>query len=70
MPQDFRILCHTTQVRGWSLTFEDQILITLLKILPVLTSMIDLSFETAHFADAWKETLLLPVLKKSGLEVA
>ena len=39
-------------------------------LLPVLTSMINLSFETAHFADAWKETLLLPVLKKSGLEVA
>ena len=70
MPQDFRILCHTTQVGAWSVTFEDQILITLLKLLPVLTSMIDLSFETAHFTDAWKETLLLPVWKKCGLEVA
>ncbi|KAK2559341.1 hypothetical protein P5673_017957 [Acropora cervicornis] len=31
MPLDFRILCHTTQIGGWSLTFEDQILITLLQ---------------------------------------
>ena len=35
-------------------------------LLPVLTSMINLLFETAHFADAWKATRLLPVLKKSG----
>ena len=32
--------------------------------------MINLSFETEQFASDWKEALLLPALKKAGLEVA
>lgn len=38
--------------------------------LPVITTMINLSFNTGYFADAWKEALVLPLLKKSGLDVA
>ena len=32
--------------------------------------MINLSFETGQFASVWKEALVLPALKKAGLEVA
>ena len=39
-------------------------------LIPVITTMINLSFETGQFASDWKEALLLPALKKAGLEVA
>ena len=44
----------------------------ILQLLDVLNSaaMINLSFNTGHSADAWKEALVLPSLKKSGLDVA
>lgn len=32
--------------------------------------MINLSFNTGYFAHAWKEALVLPSLKKPGLDVA
>ena len=39
-------------------------------LLPAITSMINLSFETRQFASVWKEALVPPALKKAGLEVA
>ena len=39
-------------------------------LLPVITDMINLSFESSKFALAWKEALVQPLLKKSGLEIA
>ena len=39
-------------------------------LIPVITTMINLSFETGQFASDWREALLLPALKKAGLEVA
>jgi len=39
-------------------------------LIPVITTMINLSFETGQFASDWKEALLLPALKRAGLEVA
>ena len=39
-------------------------------LIPVIKTMINLSFETGQFARDWKEALLLPALKKAGLEVA
>ena len=39
-------------------------------LLPVITDMINLSFESSKFALAWKEALVRPLLKKSGLEIA
>ena len=39
-------------------------------LLPAIKSMINLSFETGQFASVWKEALVLPALKKAGLEVA
>ena len=39
-------------------------------LLPALTTMINLSFVEGHFANAWIEALLLPVLKKPGLDMA
>ena len=39
-------------------------------LIPVITTMINLSFETGQFASDWKKALLLPALKKAGLEVA
>ena len=39
-------------------------------VLPAITSMINRSFETGQFASVWKEALVLPALKKAGLEVA
>ena len=38
-------------------------------LLPVLTSMVNLSFMSGHFPDSWKEALLFPALKKVGLDV-
>ena len=39
-------------------------------LLPVITTMINLLFNTGYFAHAWKEALVLPSLKKPGLDVA
>ena len=37
-------------------------------LLPSITSMINLSFESATFAEQWKEALVFPSLKKPGLQ--
>ena len=39
-------------------------------LLPEITNMINLSFESGKFASDWKETLLKPLLKKCGLDIA
>ena len=40
-------------------------------LLPVITNIINLSFELSTFALTWKEALLRPLLKKkSGLKIA
>ena len=39
-------------------------------LLPVITTMINLSFESGEFASDWKEALLKPLLKKCGLDIA
>ena len=39
-------------------------------LLPVITNMINLSFESGEFASHWKEALLKPLLKKCGLDIA
>ena len=38
-------------------------------LLPVLTSMVNLSLQNGEFADNWKEALVLPILKKIGLDL-
>ena len=37
-------------------------------LLPVVTDMLNLSFSSSHFPDAWKEALVIPTLKKPGLD--
>ena len=37
-------------------------------LLPVITELINLSFDTGRFAEAWREALVLPSLKKPGLD--
>ena len=39
-------------------------------LLPVITKLINLSFDIGWFAEAWKEALVLPSLKKPGLDFA
>lgn len=39
-------------------------------LLPVITNMINLSFESSEFASDWKEALLKPLLKRCGLDIA
>ena len=39
-------------------------------LLPVITNMINLSFESGEFASDWKQALLKPLLKKCGLDIA
>ena len=39
-------------------------------LLPVITNMINLSFESGEFASDWKEALLKPLLKKCRLDIA
>ena len=39
-------------------------------LLPVITNMINLSFESGEFASDCKEALLKPLLKKCGLDIA
>ena len=38
-------------------------------LLPIITKMINLSLETGLFADDWKCALVLPLLKKPGLDL-
>ena len=37
--------------------------------LPVILKIVNLSFFTGHFPSNWKETLIIPLLKKYGLEL-
>ena len=39
-------------------------------LLPVITNLRNLSFETVPFAGTWKEALVLPSLKKHNLDIA
>ena len=39
-------------------------------LLPVITCMINMSFESGLFAEEWKQASVLPMLKKCGLEIA
>ena len=39
-------------------------------LLPVITCMINMSFESGLFAEEWKQAPVLPMLKKCGLEIA
>ena len=39
-------------------------------LFPVITKMINLSFESGEFASDWKEALLTPLPKKCGLDIA
>ena len=38
-------------------------------LLPVITKMVNLSLESGHFAEDWKNALVNPLLKKAGLEL-
>ena len=38
-------------------------------LLPVITSMINISFETGHLAEKWREALVVLSLKKCGLDI-
>ena len=38
-------------------------------LLPVLTKMVNMSLQDGKFAGNWKEALVLPILKKTGLEL-
>ena len=39
-------------------------------LLPVITCMINMSFESGLFAEEWRQALVLPTLKKCGLDIA
>ena len=39
------------------------------ELLPLLTVMTNMSLQTGEFADAWKEALVNPLLKCSGLDL-
>ena len=39
-------------------------------LLPVITCMINMSFESGLFAEEWRQTPVLPTLKKCGLDIA
>jgi hypothetical protein len=39
-------------------------------LLPVITKIINISLETGYFTRNWKEAIILPTLKRSGLESA
>ena len=39
-------------------------------LLPVITKLVNLSFETGQFVWIWKEALVLPYLKKHNLDIA
>ena len=37
-------------------------------LLPVITKMINISLDSGHFPSSWREALVLPILKKTGLD--
>ena len=37
-------------------------------LLPVISRIINLSLSSGHFSDEWKEALVIPILKKPGLD--
>ena len=37
-------------------------------LLPVITKMINISLDSGHFPSSWREALVLPTLKKTGLD--
>ena len=37
-------------------------------LLPVITKIINISLDTGCFPSDWKEAIILPILKKAGLE--
>ena len=39
-------------------------------LLPVITCMINMSFESGLFAEKWRQALVLPTFKKCGLDIA
>ena len=39
-------------------------------LLSVITCMINMSFESGLFAEEWRQALVLPTLKKCGLDIA
>ena len=39
-------------------------------LLPTITIMLNLSLQTDHFVDSWKDALVTPLLKKCGLGFA
>ena len=39
------------------------------ELLPVITSILNLSLQSGHLAEQWKEALVHPLLKKSGLDL-
>ena len=39
-------------------------------LLPVITCMINMSFESGLFAEEWRQAVVLPTLKKCGLDIA
>ena len=36
--------------------------------LPVITKVVNIALESGHFPSAWKEALVRPTLKKTGLD--
>ena len=38
-------------------------------LLPVILKIVNLSLSTGHFPSNWKEALIIPLLKKYGLEL-
>ena len=38
-------------------------------LLPVITKLVNLSFESGRFAESWKEAFVLPSLKKPKLDI-
>ena len=37
-------------------------------LLPVITKMINISLDSGYFPSSWREALVLPTLKKTGLD--
>ena len=40
------------------------------ELLPVITRMINMSFESGLFAEEWRQALVLPTLKKYDVDIA
>ena len=54
----------------WLLDPTSVVLQILDVLLPVITCMINVSFESGLFAEEWRQALVLPTLKKCGLDIA